>query len=67
MADDKQERDERLKAEKEFRVRFLVKETGITEAQTARTCRHDRHRRQLASSGGAAFEEEIDGVRPYAN
>ncbi|WP_292146486.1 hypothetical protein [Mesorhizobium sp.] len=33
MADDKQERDERLKAEKEFRVRFLVKETGITEAQ----------------------------------
>ncbi|MDG4896391.1 hypothetical protein P9272_22745 [Mesorhizobium sp. WSM4976] len=33
MADNKQERDERLKAEKEFRVRFLVKETGITEAQ----------------------------------
>ncbi|BCM21197.1 hypothetical protein [Mesorhizobium sp. J8] len=33
MAEDKQERDERLKAEKEFRVRFLVKETGITEAQ----------------------------------
>lgn len=33
MAEDKQERDARLKAEKEFRVRFLVQETGITEAQ----------------------------------
>ena len=33
MAEDKQERDERLKAEKEFRVRFLMQETGITEAQ----------------------------------
>ena len=33
MAESKQERDERLKAEKEFRVRFLMKETGITEAQ----------------------------------
>lgn len=33
MAEDKQERDARLKAEKEFRVRFLMQETGITEAQ----------------------------------
>lgn len=33
MAESKHERDERLKAEKEFRVRFLMKETGITEAQ----------------------------------
>ena len=33
MAEGKRERDERLKAEKEFRVRFLMKETGITEAQ----------------------------------
>ena len=33
MAEDKQERDARLKTEKEFRVRFLMKETGITEAQ----------------------------------
>ncbi|WP_292587181.1 hypothetical protein [Mesorhizobium sp.] len=33
MAEDKRERAERLKAEKEFRVRFLMQETGITEAQ----------------------------------
>jgi hypothetical protein len=33
MAESKQERDERLRAEKEFRVRFLMKETGITEGQ----------------------------------
>lgn len=33
MAESKTERDERIKAEKEFRVRFLVRETGITEEQ----------------------------------
>lgn len=33
MAEDKRERAEPLKAEKEFRVRFLMQETGITEAQ----------------------------------
>ncbi|MDX8443545.1 hypothetical protein [Mesorhizobium australafricanum] len=33
MAESKQERDERLQAEKEFRIQFLVKENGITEAQ----------------------------------
>ncbi|WP_292507741.1 hypothetical protein [Mesorhizobium sp.] len=33
MAEDKRERAERLKAEKEFRVRFLMQETGITEAR----------------------------------
>ncbi|RWB65569.1 hypothetical protein [Mesorhizobium sp.] len=33
MAETKQERAERIRAEKDFRVRFLVRETGITEAQ----------------------------------
>lgn len=33
MAESKQERAERAQAEKQFRVRFLVRETGITEAQ----------------------------------
>ncbi|MGX5803103.1 hypothetical protein ACWGS9_17870 [Bradyrhizobium sp. Arg314] len=33
MAESKQERDERLQAETEFRIQFLMKETGITEAQ----------------------------------
>ncbi|WP_164746983.1 MULTISPECIES: hypothetical protein [unclassified Mesorhizobium] len=33
MAESKTERDERIKAEKEFRVRFHVRETGITEEQ----------------------------------
>ena len=33
MTESKQEHDERLQAEKEFRIRFLVKETGISEAQ----------------------------------
>ncbi|MDX8449932.1 hypothetical protein [Mesorhizobium captivum] len=33
MAESKQERAERVQAEKQFRVRFLVHETGITEEQ----------------------------------
>lgn len=33
MAESKQERAARVQAEKQFRVRFLVRETGITEAQ----------------------------------
>ncbi|PBB83553.1 hypothetical protein CK216_27735 [Mesorhizobium sp. WSM3876] len=33
MAETKQERAERIRAERDFRVRFLVRETGITEAQ----------------------------------
>ncbi|WP_176479214.1 hypothetical protein [Mesorhizobium sp. WSM3860] len=33
MAESKKERDERIQAVKDFRVRFLMRATGITEAQ----------------------------------
>ncbi|MET3596093.1 MULTISPECIES: hypothetical protein [Mesorhizobium] len=33
MAENDQERAERVQAQKDFRVQFLVRETGITEAQ----------------------------------
>lgn len=33
MAENDQERAERAQAQKDFRVQFLVRETGITEAQ----------------------------------
>ncbi|RWC00325.1 MAG: hypothetical protein EOQ57_17165 [Mesorhizobium sp.] len=33
MAESNREREERVQAEKEFRVRFLMRETGITEPQ----------------------------------
>ncbi|TGQ63510.1 MAG: hypothetical protein E5V49_00645 [Mesorhizobium sp.] len=33
MAESEKERSARMNEEKEFRVRFLVRETGITEAQ----------------------------------
>ncbi|UCI09554.1 hypothetical protein [Mesorhizobium sp. B1-1-8] len=33
MAENKQERAERVQAEKDFRVQFLMGETGIAEAQ----------------------------------
>lgn len=33
MAESEEERTERVQAEKEFRVQFLMRETGITEDQ----------------------------------
>ncbi|MDX8448130.1 hypothetical protein [Mesorhizobium captivum] len=33
MAENDQERAERVQAQKDFRVQFLVRETGISEAQ----------------------------------
>lgn len=33
MAESKDERSQSVEAEKNFRIRFLVRETGITEAQ----------------------------------